>query len=330
MKTLLQLGLLISLILYLPDCDLQTETETDLTPPAIPTGLVIVAEHSGDGQIMLSWNANSERDFDRYRIYRSLAGDVADQYSQLAETQATTYVDAGLEYTVDYYYRISAIDENDNESERSAAVHIIPININPPQTPANFRVYGYNLPNGNPYIDLRWSANSETDLDYYAIYRDTIGLFPTDAARLLQTVTVNYYIDENVTVGQKLYYKLIAVDRGGMTSNPTGVQSDLPLAVPVLSQPANNSTLTATPPTFIWNISPNATKYKLIVRLSQQSDEFWTREVTQPTSGTTVTLPMPTTPALASARSYYWQVAAYSSNNSEVNSYSLIWKFTTP
>src|SRR5206468_1566489 len=42
-------------------------TPTDLTPPAVPTGLAAVR---GDGSVSLSWTANTEPDLASYRVLR--------------------------------------------------------------------------------------------------------------------------------------------------------------------------------------------------------------------------------------------------------------------
>ncbi|RJQ30622.1 MAG: prepilin-type N-terminal cleavage/methylation domain-containing protein [Peptococcaceae bacterium] len=84
-------------------------------PPAKPTGL---AATPGDGQVFLAWNANTEDDLAGYRIYRSLS--LEGEYIYLTEVgKVTAYTDTGLTNGTTYYYKITAFDAGENESEQS-------------------------------------------------------------------------------------------------------------------------------------------------------------------------------------------------------------------
>jgi len=67
----------------------------DFTPPAAPTGLVVVNEGTGD-ILNISWNVNAELDVDHYNIYRN--------NSLIDNTQTNFYQDSGL---TEYHRRIS-------------------------------------------------------------------------------------------------------------------------------------------------------------------------------------------------------------------------------
>jgi fibronectin type 3 domain-containing protein len=84
---------------------------TDTTPPADPTGLVLVPSVSG---ILLSWNANLESDFLNYEVDRSATGVGA--WSTIASPTAATYNDTGATAGAVNYYRIRARDNDSNWS----------------------------------------------------------------------------------------------------------------------------------------------------------------------------------------------------------------------
>jgi gliding motility-associated-like protein len=93
----------------------------DKTAPAVPTGL---AAASGDTQNVLTWNANTETDFAKYRIF---FGTSPSPSTLLAEvTGATTFTQTGLTNGTLYYYNIQAVDKAGNQSAVSADVSATP------------------------------------------------------------------------------------------------------------------------------------------------------------------------------------------------------------
>ena len=101
---------------------------TSSTAPATPTSLTATA---GDGQAALSWTASVGAS--KYDVYRKSGSD----YPYLGQTTATSYTDTGLTNGTTYYYKVSALDSNDNESAATDAV---------PATPASGAVAQSGLP----------------------------------------------------------------------------------------------------------------------------------------------------------------------------------------
>jgi len=95
-------------------------------PPEAPTGLATTA---GDGQVDLSWNANSESDLDGYNVYRSTSS-----FSDLANATkvngsvvtGTSFTDTGLSNGTTYHHRITAVDDGGNESSLSGEATATP------------------------------------------------------------------------------------------------------------------------------------------------------------------------------------------------------------
>jgi len=94
--------------------------------------------NSGDQKIDLSWDANSENDLSGYNLYRSTSSfsDISDMTPVNASDliQETNSTDSGLENGTTYYYRLTAVDENDNESGTSNQLEITPFS-DPPDRP---------------------------------------------------------------------------------------------------------------------------------------------------------------------------------------------------
>ncbi|RKY55967.1 MAG: hypothetical protein DRP96_11805 [Candidatus Neomarinimicrobiota bacterium] len=335
-KAILIVALALSLIFMF--CDTGTGPEddganlNDTIPPSVPVGLTFDQNASIEDTIKIDWEENTDSDFDKYRVYRAVGADSLPLYEPVYETRLTTYTDAGMNYSTYYYYRISAVDKNGNESEKSAAVQALTVNINPPAKPTGFTVYAYNLPDETPSVELRWTANTESDFDHYSIYRHTtFALTTTDSTYFIARTTNNMYIDTDVEVGTEYYYRITAVDKGLLSSIAVTAKSDTPLPRPSLNYPEKGITTETLRPGFSWERIEGASKYEVIVQTSLYSGEYHRIEVDQPSSGTEVTASYPSSPALVNGTKYYWLVAVFSSDNTAANTYSdSTWYFYIP
>ncbi|NTW61849.1 hypothetical protein HGB25_00315 [Candidatus Saccharibacteria bacterium] len=88
-------------------------TLTDESAPSVPVGLVAVG---GQGQVSLSWTANTEPDLAGYDLYRG------GSKLNTVPIAGTTYTDTGRsDYTI-YTYQIAAVDATNNTSALCTAV----------------------------------------------------------------------------------------------------------------------------------------------------------------------------------------------------------------
>ncbi len=152
-----------------------TTLSPDSNPPATPTGLSTTA--TSYNQIDLNWNDNSELDLLKYRIYRSTSsGFTPDNNNLISETLSSEFIDWNLNSETTYYYRVSAVDDSNNESpatsQQSATTLVRPA--------ANIRVQ-YRC----------GDTNDET-----AQVRPYINIYNDDAEDLLfSDITVRYWFD---------------------------------------------------------------------------------------------------------------------------------------
>ena len=100
----------------------------DTTAPQTPTGVVAVA---GDGEVTISWNANSETDLAGYNVYRSETSDTG--YNQITTSTQTPSSHTGLRDSsssvtngTQYFYVVTAEDTAGNESDFSSEVSATP------------------------------------------------------------------------------------------------------------------------------------------------------------------------------------------------------------
>jgi hypothetical protein len=110
--------------IFLGSADISCTTDTtDNTPPAAPTGLQTTSSNEGD--VQLNWNLNNGSDcVDKYRIYRGNDVNSLTLYDSTSSGSTNNFQDADTEFK-SYFYQITAVDVNGNESDSSAAAGVV-------------------------------------------------------------------------------------------------------------------------------------------------------------------------------------------------------------
>jgi fibronectin type 3 domain-containing protein len=175
--------------------------------PAVPTGLGAMG---GDGSVSLNWDDNQEMDLAGYSVYRSTTSGT--NYLLLETNLASSaYIDNTAGNGTTYYYVVSAIDINTNESAQSAEVSATPGEGTTPAAPI-----GLGAVAGDNLVSLSWDDNSEPGITGYNIYRSNIsGSFGSTP---FINVLSGSYSDRSVVEGTTYYYKVTAVDGFGNES----------------------------------------------------------------------------------------------------------------
>ncbi len=196
--------------------------------PPIPQGLK--AEGGRVKRILLSWQASSREDVQGYRLFRSLSsegpfvliGKVPGRSSSRLEDaggtlgEVTAFAEralglGGLPGTLGdgsvYFYRITACNRLDIESEPSPAVSA---QTKPrPKAPAGFRG---DVADGK--VVLRWQAGEEADIARYDLYEwNVLGM------EKIAAVTGTSHSPGGIARGAKRVFIIRAVDRDGLESD---------------------------------------------------------------------------------------------------------------
>ncbi len=97
-------------------CDNGSNPASDRMPPASPAAVTSI---TGDGEITLQWYPNGEWDLAGYRVYRN--NQAEGNYRRIAWVPAgvETYVDDNVLNGETYWYAVSAVDVDGNESALS-------------------------------------------------------------------------------------------------------------------------------------------------------------------------------------------------------------------
>lgn len=89
----------------------------DTNAPAAPRGLFSV---TGDGEVFLHWQANTESDVAGYHVYKSPCSSGSDcPYDLVGATTGTSFTVSGLSNGETRYYAVAAYDRAGNESDLS-------------------------------------------------------------------------------------------------------------------------------------------------------------------------------------------------------------------
>ncbi|MDR3609126.1 MAG: hypothetical protein P4L27_01020 [Ignavibacteriaceae bacterium] len=292
-------------------------------PPAVPVGVKVV--YAYDGAVFIAWQYNTEPDFKGYNVYRSINNS---SFSLLAFTTNNYYFDDSLDYQTKYYYKISAINNAGRESLTCDSIMAQPLNLYPPGTPATL---SFNISARNWYnqksVYLNWNPNSEGDVAWYYVYRSINDNFTADSSTYIGKTHITNYTDTvNLSLYINYYYKLRAVDKGGLQSGDSHIVHDIIFDVPSVIFPQNNSLVSAFNQFIIKTIGVPA-DYKIVVQTNQFFDEFWNTVVHSTAINDTLYIDF--TPASLDVNViYYWRVAAYSQNSSDPNSVSPLYQFT--
>ena len=194
----------------------------DQIPPAAPSDLIASLSGTDVSTVQLSWsaplkdsNGGDLTGLETYRIFRSEGNNTS--FALLAEVPGdqTSYEDRNTELLTQYFYTVSAVDDNDNVSARSTTVPITTGGLAVPK--------GLVLTPGVGWLALTWSANTESDLIGYKVLRSDRSGGPftplqgeeSEAFTTAQTA----YVDSPLVADQVFFYRLIAVGRNGVQSD---------------------------------------------------------------------------------------------------------------
>lgn len=127
-------------------------------PPAIPDN--ITGEYLEDS-VVVNWRYNTEADFNRYQLHRdTISGFEPNTFNLIAEPDTSYYADLDISPGQSYFYKIAALDNQDNISDYSEELAVIPTGVRHDagvETPG-FTSIASNYP--NPF-------NSQTVIVYY-------------------------------------------------------------------------------------------------------------------------------------------------------------------
>jgi hypothetical protein len=182
----------------------------DPTADITPLGLTISThgvsmgnDGSSTSYVVLTWTAIATTNFDHYLIRFKKT---ALTYYSYVEAKTNTITVEGLTPNVSYDFGIASVNKFGSISAFSANVSMTTDkDATAPGTVASTAATG-----GIQYVILEWTHNTDADLAYYNIYRNTVNDSAT--ATLIGKSQTTYFVDGGRTGGQIYYYWIKAVD----------------------------------------------------------------------------------------------------------------------
>jgi hypothetical protein len=182
----------------------------DATPPAVPANL---SGSSGNGLAILTWDANSELDFDSYTLARRLegVGNFADIASGLT---GLTYTDQGLTNDVAYEYQINAVDKTGNPSDGSTALAVTPTGTMAPTLPIDLARGGesltptFSFTNATPFVAqaaLTYTIQVSSQEDFSNVVDSESGILSGDTE-------TSWTITRDLTADVTYYWRVRAIE----------------------------------------------------------------------------------------------------------------------
>jgi fibronectin type 3 domain-containing protein len=217
------------------------------TAPVTPSGLTATP---GSASVTLNWTVSSGAT--SYNVYRGTTAG-GESATPLATGIATaSYSDIAVTNGTKYYYKVAAVNGGGNSAESAEASAT-------PQATAPAAPTSLTATPGNASVTLNWTASSGATS--YNVYRG-ITAGGESATPLATGIASVSYPDTTVTNGTKYYYKIAAVNAGGI-----GAQSAEASATPQPPAPSAPAGLTATAGnatvTLNWTASSGATSYNV-------------------------------------------------------------------
>jgi hypothetical protein len=214
--------------------------------PNRPSGLTGAPLYSNCSlaALHINWNRNIESDISHYNIYKDVSEDfVPGPGNLLASPVDTFFYDGQWSWTPFVYYKISAIDSNDNESNFALLRPNDVAQVEPSQPSGLMGTPWYY--NGNLIaLVLGWNHNVESCISHYNIYKDISEDFTPGLFNLLASPVDTFFYDGQWSWTPFVYYKISAIDSNDNESNfallrpddVTGAETPLSPEVTYLAQ----------------------------------------------------------------------------------------------
>jgi len=165
-------------------------------PPRPPVNLTA----NVDTLIKLNWNKNTEADFSYYKVYRDTTFDFTIDSTKLIVSVTDTFYYHTFPSNIEtLYYKLTAVDNQGNESNPSEQVAVILVSVKDEWVPVNNYILYQNYP--NPF-------NPSTKIGYKLKERGYVKLYVYDIKGELVSLLVNEvqesgYYEVDFSVGQE-------------------------------------------------------------------------------------------------------------------------------
>jgi hypothetical protein len=298
----------ISFSLFVNGCSEDVERENPLDAQNMRTGGVTpnVTARAGDSQVALSWLNLGLKGVKEYKIYRAYLTPEPDQFQYVAtvsagDTDKYSYTDTGLLNDGEnvYYYRVSYVDDNGQETPdpndpKNLSINWSVLKIIPSLAPPVPEVKV--MEDQDLKIRLVWEGYSKiapTDMGGFKVYlapkaEEGQEQMPLALVSTIDDPKVEFYIDGNDYAndiinfrkdGVSKLYKVVAYDKVGVESDSpilVGTSPNLPPKPPAQVKGTFNLGLNSYDVRLEWarSLEPDVIGYKVYALLPDGTKEF--------------------------------------------------------
>ncbi|MCD6088035.1 MAG: hypothetical protein J7K11_08755 [Candidatus Hydrothermae bacterium] len=181
----------------------------------------------GDGYVRIKWDypphsGRPEEATVTFNIYRKARGEKEfiriNKVPVMRQKGGMIREDRKVENGIEYTYYIKARDFTGREGPPSPKAKAVPRDLTPPLIPEGLKAEGE-----EGRIVLTWNMNVDLDLSHYYVLRSTE---PSENFVRINKKPVPgdkpRYVDSDVKYGIQYFYKVVAVDKSGNESKPSG------------------------------------------------------------------------------------------------------------
>ncbi|HQV75912.1 MAG: hypothetical protein KBA60_08310 [Flavobacteriales bacterium] len=186
----------------------------DSIPPAAPTG--ITGRIDTSGVVTLKWRLGKEPDLFGYYVYFRNQKDHIEARVNGQPLRDTVFTDTISMHTLTehIYYRVVAIDMNENQSARGELIELQRPDVRPPNTPVftDYRV-------SKQGIWMKWAPSSSEDVVAHLLLRRANSRAKWDTLKVFDVGSkLREYLDPDQGKGKIFEYAIIAKDDVGLFS----------------------------------------------------------------------------------------------------------------
>ncbi|MCD9598015.1 fibronectin type III domain-containing protein, partial [Tenacibaculum maritimum] len=169
------------------------------------------------GVVQISWKQNTEADFLGYRVFRGFLENEEPAQITVSPILQNKFMDTVTVKNLNakVYYSIVAVDKRHNHSKKSKVLVIEKPDVIPPTSPI---FSGYKVKKNK--VVLTWIRTSEEEITHIIARKNLTKKAPWENI-LVTKDTIHHYIDTSVEANQKYRYRISAMDKAGLTSEPS-------------------------------------------------------------------------------------------------------------